>query len=92
MKIMDFAPSRKMTIKKDESKTQLHCKDKHHICYNCREKGNLFNDCPMGNLFVSLFFMTAESQSKATQMLYEKDLHASKHQILLGLMVLERKL
>jgi hypothetical protein len=38
MKIMDFAPSRKMTIKKNESKRQVHCKDKHHICYNCREK------------------------------------------------------
>ena len=49
MKIMDFAPSRKMTIKKGESKTQVYCKDKHHICYNCREKGHLFKDCPMGN-------------------------------------------
>jgi hypothetical protein len=38
MKNQDLAQSRKMTIKKDESKRQMHCKDKHHICYNCREK------------------------------------------------------
>jgi hypothetical protein len=41
---------------------------------------------------VDLLFMIAESQNKATQMLYEKDLHPSKHQILSGLMVLERRL
>jgi hypothetical protein len=39
---------------------------------------------------VGLLFMIAESQNKATLMLYLKDLHPSKHQILLGLMVLER--
>jgi hypothetical protein len=38
MKNQDLARSRKMTIKKDESKRQMHCKDKHRICYNCREK------------------------------------------------------
>jgi hypothetical protein len=42
MKNQDLARSRKMIIKKDESKRQMHCKDKHHICYNCREKGHLF--------------------------------------------------
>jgi hypothetical protein len=31
MKNQDLARSRKMTIKKDESKRQMHCKDKHHI-------------------------------------------------------------
>jgi hypothetical protein len=48
MKIMDFAPSRKMAIKKDESKRQVHCKDKHIICYNCSEKGHLFKVCSKG--------------------------------------------
>jgi hypothetical protein len=43
MKNQDLAQSRKMTIKKDESKRQMHCKDKHHICYNCREKGVIPN-------------------------------------------------
>jgi hypothetical protein len=43
-----LARSRKMTIKKDESKRQMHCKEKHYICYNCREKGHLFNVCPKG--------------------------------------------
>jgi hypothetical protein len=38
MKNQDLARSRKMTIKKDESKKQMHCRDKHHICYNCPEK------------------------------------------------------
>jgi hypothetical protein len=38
---------------------------------------------------VGLLFMIAESQNKATQVLYKKDLHPSKHQILLGLMALE---
>jgi hypothetical protein len=38
MKNQDLARSRKMTIKKDENKRQMHCKDKHRICYNCREK------------------------------------------------------
>jgi hypothetical protein len=38
LKNQDRARSRKMTIKKDESKRQMHCKDKHRICYNCREK------------------------------------------------------
>ena len=42
MNNQDLALSRKMTIKKDESKRQMHCKDKHRICYNCREKGHLF--------------------------------------------------
>ena len=48
MKNQDLARSRKMTIKKDESKRQKHCKDKHRICYNCREKGHLFKVCPKG--------------------------------------------
>jgi hypothetical protein len=48
MKNQDLALSRKMTIKKDESKRQMHCKDKHRICYNCREKGHLFKVCPKG--------------------------------------------
>jgi hypothetical protein len=48
MKIMDFASSRKMTIRKDESKRQMHCKDKHHMCYNCREKGHLVKVCSKG--------------------------------------------
>ena len=48
MKNQDLARSRKMTIKKDESKRQMHCKDKHRICYNCREKGHLFKVCPKG--------------------------------------------
>jgi hypothetical protein len=47
-KNQDLARSRKMTIKKDESKRQIHCKDKHRICYNCREKGHLFKVCPKG--------------------------------------------
>jgi hypothetical protein len=38
---------------------------------------------------VDLLFKIAESQNKVTQMLYEKELRPSKHQILLGLMVLE---
>jgi hypothetical protein len=37
MKNQDLTRSREMTIKKDESKRQMHCKDKHHICYNCHE-------------------------------------------------------
>jgi hypothetical protein len=48
MKNQYLARSRKMTIKKDESKRQMHCKDKHRICYNCREKGHLFKVCPKG--------------------------------------------
>jgi hypothetical protein len=48
MKNQDLARSRKMTIKKDESKRQMHCKDKNHICYNCRERGHLFKVCPKG--------------------------------------------
>ena len=40
---------------------------------------------------VGLLFMIAESQNKATQVLYKKDLRPSKNQILLGLMVLERR-
>jgi hypothetical protein len=47
-KNQNLARSRKMTIKKDESKGQMHCKDKHRICYNCREKGHLFKVCPKG--------------------------------------------
>jgi hypothetical protein len=35
MKNQNLARSRKMIINKDESKRQMHCKDKHHICYNC---------------------------------------------------------
>jgi hypothetical protein len=50
MKNQDLARSRKMTIKKDESKRQMHCKDKHRICYNCREKGHLFKVCPKGKI------------------------------------------
>jgi hypothetical protein len=41
---------------------------------------------------VGLLFMIAESQNKATQMLYEKDLRPSKHQILSGFMILKRRL
>ena len=48
MKNQDLARSRKMTIKKDENKRQMHCKDKHRICYNCHEKGHLFKVCPKG--------------------------------------------
>jgi hypothetical protein len=48
MKNQDLARSRKMIIKKDESKRQMHCKDKHRICYNCREKGHLFKVCLKG--------------------------------------------
>jgi hypothetical protein len=50
MKNQDLARSRKMTIKKDENKRQMHCKDKHRICYNCREKGHLFKVCPKGKI------------------------------------------
>jgi hypothetical protein len=39
-----------------------------------------------------LLFMIAESQNMATQVLYKKDIRTSKHQILLDLMVLERRL
>jgi hypothetical protein len=49
MKNQDLAQSRKMTIKKDESKMQMHCNDKHRICYNSRERGHLFKVCPKGN-------------------------------------------
>jgi hypothetical protein len=38
---------------------------------------------------VGLLFMIAESQNKATQVLYEKDLRPLKHQIPSGLMILE---
>jgi hypothetical protein len=38
-------PSRKMKAKK-----QMHCKNKNHICYNCREKGHLFKVCPKGKI------------------------------------------
>jgi hypothetical protein len=48
MKNQDLARSRKMTIKKDENKRQMHCKDEHRICYNCREKDHLFQVCPKG--------------------------------------------
>jgi hypothetical protein len=48
MKNQDLARSRKLTIKKDESKRQMHCKDKHRICYNHREIGHLFKVCPKG--------------------------------------------
>jgi hypothetical protein len=41
---------------------------------------------------VGLLFMIVESQNKATQMLHAKDICPSKHQILLGLMVLEQRL
>jgi hypothetical protein len=48
MKNQDLARSRKMTIKKDQSKRQMHCKDKHHICYNCRENVIYSRFCPKG--------------------------------------------
>jgi hypothetical protein len=48
LKNQDLARSRNMTIKKDERERQMHCKEKHHICYNCHEKGHLFKLCPKG--------------------------------------------
>jgi hypothetical protein len=40
---------------------------------------------------VGFLFMIDESQNKATQLFYEKVLRPLKHQILSGLMILERR-
>ena len=52
MKDEGLSSSRKRLIDKEANKKQekkISCKNKHRICYTCREKGNLSMDCPMGN-------------------------------------------
>ena len=52
MKDEGLTSSRKRLIDKEANKKQekkISCKNKHRICYTCREKGHLSMDCPMGN-------------------------------------------
>jgi hypothetical protein len=53
MKDEGLASSRNRLIDKEANKKQdkkISCKNKHRICYTCREKGHLSMDCPMGNI------------------------------------------
>ena len=52
MKDKGLASSRMRLINKEANKKQekkISCKNKHRICYTCREKGYLSMDYPMGN-------------------------------------------